>query len=294
MYMEAFKEAHVMEAVRGLRNVLVSKGARLVPLGEMVQAITVNTKAKKVIGESAGGERVSGIWGLASLEPRGLASLRRVGCGAQTWTAGCACAASRTRATRPRWLTWTSGSSAPSSATSRASTTQTSIRSSAPLRWAKTAHSSASRRRSPLCGRPPGNCPRHHRAGRSACCCLLQRLLGCRAFSKQEAERHGLQPYYKSNLGSRMVLPGGGEFEDGYEIKWVSMRNVILDESGPAVEELTRFNQVRSPPRSSTSAHSGKAGPKRSGVPQIRDEPQTLLSAGSCGSKKAERGGARQ
>ena len=50
MYVEAFKEAHVMEAVRGLRNVLISKGAKLVPLGEMVQAITVNTKAKKVIG----------------------------------------------------------------------------------------------------------------------------------------------------------------------------------------------------------------------------------------------------
>lgn len=51
MYVEAFKEAHVMEAVRGLRNVLISKGAKLVPLGEMVQAITVNTKAKKVIGK---------------------------------------------------------------------------------------------------------------------------------------------------------------------------------------------------------------------------------------------------
>ena len=51
MYVEAFKEAHVMEAVRGLRNVLVSKGAKLVPLGEMVEAITVNAKAKKHIGE---------------------------------------------------------------------------------------------------------------------------------------------------------------------------------------------------------------------------------------------------
>lgn len=52
MYIEAFKEAHVMEAVRGLRNVLVSKGAKLVPLKEMVEAITVNTKAKRAIGDS--------------------------------------------------------------------------------------------------------------------------------------------------------------------------------------------------------------------------------------------------
>lgn len=50
MYIEAFKEAHVREAIRGLRNVLVSKGVRLVPLNEMVVAINVNTKAKKAIG----------------------------------------------------------------------------------------------------------------------------------------------------------------------------------------------------------------------------------------------------
>ena len=36
----------------------------------------------------------------------------------------------------------------------------------------------------------------------------------------------------------------GGEFENGYEIKTVSLRNVVLDELGPSVEELTRFNQV--------------------------------------------------
>lgn len=39
-----------MEAIRGLRNVLISKGAKLVPLAEMVEAVTVNTKAKKAIG----------------------------------------------------------------------------------------------------------------------------------------------------------------------------------------------------------------------------------------------------
>lgn len=50
MYVEAYKQSHVMEAVRGLRNVLTSKGAKLVPLTEMVDAITVNTRAKKSIG----------------------------------------------------------------------------------------------------------------------------------------------------------------------------------------------------------------------------------------------------
>ena len=53
MYVEAYKEAHVMEAIRGLRNVLVSKGAKLVPLSEMIEAITVNTKAKKAMGETS-------------------------------------------------------------------------------------------------------------------------------------------------------------------------------------------------------------------------------------------------
>ena len=70
-------------------------------------------------------------------------------------------------------------------------------------------------------------------------------LNACRAFSKQEAERHGLQPYSKAQLGKRVVLPGiGTEYEDGYEVKWVSMRNIELDDVGPTVEELTRYNQV--------------------------------------------------
>ena len=50
MWVEAHKESHVMEAIRGLRNILVSKGAALVPLGEMVDCITVNMKAKAEIG----------------------------------------------------------------------------------------------------------------------------------------------------------------------------------------------------------------------------------------------------
>lgn len=50
MYVEAFKESHVLEAIRGLRNVLISKGAKLIPLNEMKAALTVNTKAQKAIG----------------------------------------------------------------------------------------------------------------------------------------------------------------------------------------------------------------------------------------------------
>ncbi|KAG2495630.1 hypothetical protein HYH03_006230 [Edaphochlamys debaryana] len=46
IYVEAAKESHVMDAIRGLRTVYVGKGAKLVPLNEMVDAVTVNRKAK--------------------------------------------------------------------------------------------------------------------------------------------------------------------------------------------------------------------------------------------------------
>ncbi|KAG2448985.1 hypothetical protein HYH02_005739 [Chlamydomonas schloesseri] len=46
IYVEAAKESHVMDAIRGLRTVYVGKGAKLVPLNEMVDAVTVNKKAK--------------------------------------------------------------------------------------------------------------------------------------------------------------------------------------------------------------------------------------------------------
>jgi hypothetical protein len=48
---EADKEAHVREAVRGLRTVLISRGVRLVPLDEMVASITVNRQAKVTLSE---------------------------------------------------------------------------------------------------------------------------------------------------------------------------------------------------------------------------------------------------
>jgi hypothetical protein len=54
MYVEAYKEAHVKEAIRGLRVFYQSKGAKLVPLKEMVDAITVNRKAKASLGSAFG------------------------------------------------------------------------------------------------------------------------------------------------------------------------------------------------------------------------------------------------
>ena len=53
IYVEAYKEAHVKEAMRGLRIFFQSKGAQLVPLREMVDAITVNAKARAAIGTPA-------------------------------------------------------------------------------------------------------------------------------------------------------------------------------------------------------------------------------------------------
>lgn len=50
IYVEAAKESHVMDAIRGLRTMYVGKGAKLVPLNEMVDAVTVNKKAKDDMG----------------------------------------------------------------------------------------------------------------------------------------------------------------------------------------------------------------------------------------------------
>lgn len=51
IYVEAEKEAHVRDAMRGLRTIFAGKGVKLVPLNEMVDAITVNRKAKETISE---------------------------------------------------------------------------------------------------------------------------------------------------------------------------------------------------------------------------------------------------
>jgi len=53
LYIEAHKESHVTDATKGLRIIYHSKGARLVPLKEMVSAIYVNRQAKSQLGVSA-------------------------------------------------------------------------------------------------------------------------------------------------------------------------------------------------------------------------------------------------
>ena len=50
IYVEADREAHVKEAVSGLRAVFQSKPARLVPLKEMVDALTTSKKGDPLLG----------------------------------------------------------------------------------------------------------------------------------------------------------------------------------------------------------------------------------------------------
>lgn len=50
VYVEAMKEAHVREAIRGLRTIFISKGVKLVPTKEMVDAITVTRQKKALFG----------------------------------------------------------------------------------------------------------------------------------------------------------------------------------------------------------------------------------------------------
>jgi len=86
IYVEAFKEAHVKEAVRGLRICFQSKGAQLVPLREMVDAVTVNAKARAAIGArlsrraACAGARLLGADGgtpLCMKRPVGSSGVRR-------------------------------------------------------------------------------------------------------------------------------------------------------------------------------------------------------------------------
>ncbi|MEW5310983.1 MAG: hypothetical protein WDW38_002733 [Sanguina aurantia] len=47
VYVESEKESYVKDAIRGIRTAFTSRGAQLVPLKEMVDAITVNRKARQ-------------------------------------------------------------------------------------------------------------------------------------------------------------------------------------------------------------------------------------------------------
>ena len=49
IYVEGDREAHVKEAVSGLRAVFQSKPARLVPLREMVDALTTSKKGDPLL-----------------------------------------------------------------------------------------------------------------------------------------------------------------------------------------------------------------------------------------------------
>ncbi len=51
IYIESVKESHVKDAISGLRMIRVSKGAKLVPEKEMVDAITISHTAKSILGE---------------------------------------------------------------------------------------------------------------------------------------------------------------------------------------------------------------------------------------------------
>ena len=51
IYIESVKESHVKDAISGLRMIRVSKGAKLVPEKEMVDAITISHTAKSTLGE---------------------------------------------------------------------------------------------------------------------------------------------------------------------------------------------------------------------------------------------------
>lgn len=62
IYVESEKEAHVRDAIRGLRTIFSSKGATLVPLNEMVDAITVNKKAKAPLGRDSWVRIKSGLY----------------------------------------------------------------------------------------------------------------------------------------------------------------------------------------------------------------------------------------
>ena len=55
------------DAIRGLRTLFSSKGVKLVPLNEMVDAITVRRQAKKDIG-ACGGVLVGGMGGMLGVK----------------------------------------------------------------------------------------------------------------------------------------------------------------------------------------------------------------------------------
>lgn len=62
IYVEAYKEAHVRDALKGLRGVFHSKPPRLVPLNEMVDAVTVPQKHTRSIVPGSWVRMKSGVY----------------------------------------------------------------------------------------------------------------------------------------------------------------------------------------------------------------------------------------
>ena len=69
-----------------------------------------------------------------------------------------------------------------------------------------------------------------------------------RAFSETEAKEHRLLVEKKRSTegegGFYYLLNGSQRFEDGYLVKPVAVKSLVLEEALPPLDELQRFNQV--------------------------------------------------
>ncbi|KAK9811747.1 hypothetical protein WJX72_009461 [[Myrmecia] bisecta] len=179
LYIEAYKEAHVKEAIRGLRVIRASKGAKLVPLKEMVDAITVNMRAK------------------ASIEPGSWVRMR-----AGTYKHDLAKVVDVDD-----------------------STGRATIKLVPRLDYA----AMAQRKEQPVRGFPkqPAIKP------------------PAKAFSVQDAKEHRLVVEQRRNHeGDYEYMLNGMRFVDGYMVRQVATKTLILEEAMPPLDELQRFNQV--------------------------------------------------
>ena len=82
---------------------------------------------------------------------------------------------------------------------------------------------------------------------------------GARAFAEGEAKEHRLLVEKKrgqDGSGFYFVLNSSQRFEDGYLLKQVALKSLLLEEALPPLDELQRFNQAR--PRA-------RPGPSREG-----------------------------
>ena len=69
-----------------------------------------------------------------------------------------------------------------------------------------------------------------------------------RAFAEGEAKEHRLLVEKKrgqDGSGFYFLLNGAQRFEDGYLLKQVAVKSLLLEEALPPLDELQRFNQAR-------------------------------------------------